>query len=80
MSRISTDLEVLVDELIVKLLKPKLIADGYYADVLNAVDNVKADVRSVHDLIALLRAIHDEVHQPGPMRMCTPVCRLADAL
>lgn len=78
MSHLSTDFEVLDDEL-TKILKPKLIADGYYADLINAIDNMHIDVRKVHAVMAVVRQMHEH-HAPGPMSLCEEICRRVDAL
>lgn len=80
MSKIKNHLEVLTDELIVKLLKPKLIASGYYADVLHAIDNLEDDVRNIQQMIDHLRVAHIENHAPGPLSLCDPICRMVDSL
>lgn len=80
MSKIKSHLETLTDELIVKLLKPKLIAEGYYENVLHGLDTLESDVARVHDLVDYLRVVHVEQHTPGPLSLCDPICRMVDAL
>lgn len=80
MSRLSTDLEVLDDELTSKIMKPRLIANGYYTELTNALDAVYADVHKVHALIEAVREAHEKHTPAGPMSLCEEICRRVDAL
>lgn len=79
MSHLSTSIDML-DNALMPVLKPKLIADGYYGDIFTALDTVRDNAGKVHAMLVLLYAEHMDSHQSGPMPLCTPICKLASQL
>lgn len=80
MTHLHTSLLMLQHELNQNVLQPTLIANGYYTEVTNALGDLEQRVAGVHELVAALRVVHYEQHQPGPLDLCDPICRMVDAL
>lgn len=77
--KLSTSVQVL-NQQIMAALKPVAIANGYYNELMNALDDVAFRVTEVRELCGEIALYHYENHAPGPLNLCEDICRLADKL